>query len=165
MRVLLLILAVLTINFSFGQVKKKFLTYQSVAELETKRNLRFSCVPNTFTSAGSGVGWSVKLNQDSSFTFMEHVDCTEKITVASGKWTIKSNYIVLSAPKFKKTYEMVGFQHYNFLIERSEKQKFLNEIEKLLEKFQSEPQEIKYQRTYLNLQDYYLNRHGKIACS
>lgn len=148
-----------------GQDNTKDFSYKSFPELTLPTNANVYSFPKSFTSAGSGSGWTLNLTQDNGFTFIENVDCTEAIVLAKGSWTIKGSKLILSAKDFKRTYDIIVFHNYAFLIEQSEKQNFLREFQSLKQKFNSEQNNIRNERIYLNLQDNFLNRRGAIASS
>lgn len=143
----------------------KYFSYKSFPELTLPTNANVYFFPKSFTSAGSGSGWTLNLTQDNGFTFIENVDCTEAIVLSKGIWTIKGCKLILTAKDFKRTYDIIVFDNYTFLIEQSEKQDFLREFKSLKQKFNSEQNYIRNERIYLNLQDNFLNRRGPIASS
>lgn len=129
-------------------------------------NVNVYSFPKSFTSAGSGSGWTLNLiqgNEVNDFTFIENIDCTESITHAKGNWLIKGGKLTLTADDFKKVYDIVVFHSHTFLIEESEKQKFLSKFHSLKLKFNSEENNTRNERIYINLQDDFLNRRGIIA--
>lgn len=165
MRVLLIILALTTSCLTYGQRQTKHYTYKSFPELTLPAHIDATSLPKYFTSAGSGSGWTLKLEKDGRFEFIENVDCTESISIAKGKWTIHGNNLVLKAPKFKKTFKVVVFSNYSFVIDKTEREKFLRAFEALQLQFSSEPSILKYEYIYLRLQDDYLNKRVRIASS
>jgi hypothetical protein len=158
-------LTFLASTFSYGQGKTNVHSYKSFPDLDLPNAIDASSLPKSFTSAGSGSGWTLYLSQSGDFEFEENVDCTESITVAKGKWTLNGNSIILRASNFKRTFDIVLFGKYTFVIDRVQKQKFLKAFHSLRQKFDSEPPETRLEYIYLQLQDDYLNKRGKIASS
>jgi hypothetical protein len=158
-------LTVLISNFSYGQGKEKVYSYKSFPELTLPTTINASSITRSLTSAGSGSGWTLSLLPSGGFELIENVDCTESLSFAKGKWQLQGNKLLLRSLKFKRTYDIVLFGNYTFVVEQSEKQRFLKSFDLLRQKFSSEISETKFEYMYLQLQDDYLNRRGKIASS
>jgi hypothetical protein len=148
-----------------GQDSTKNYSYKSFPELNLPTNADVYPFPKSFSSAVSGSGWTLNLTQANGFTFIENVDCTEAIELAKGNWKIKGKRLILTAKDFKKAYDIIVFHNYTFLIEQSEKQNFLREFHYLKQKFNSELNDVRNERIYLNLRDNFLNRRGTLASS
>lgn len=78
---------------------------------------------------------------------------------------MKGNKLILSAKDLKKTYHIIVFHNYTFLIENNEKQKFLREFQSLKQEFSSELLDVRKERIYLKLRDNFLNRRGTLTSS
>jgi hypothetical protein len=165
MRTLIIILTFITSALSYGQGRTNAHSYKSFPDLDLPNAIDDSSLPRSFTSAGSGSGGTLYLSQSGDFEFEENVDCTESISVAKGKWMLNGNILTLQASNFKKTFDIVLFGKYTFLIDRTQKQKFLKTFHLLRQKFSAEPPETKYEYIYLQLRDDYLNKRGKITSS